>query len=293
MYCSAYNKNQTECSRKGTVAIEREGYVYYVCKQHSDMQDSITLNTTRRHPKMVEHNPQEDTMQNTQEQMQLDDETVAQKRIREIQELKEKVKETEQRMANSRVMGIIDEGEPGVFHPDNFIVAGTGSRSLQQATSEVKNEIFNEIIEILTKFKEEYGSNLVVMSGMAEGFDKALATAAIKLEIRLHCAIPNKTYGAYYWGSHSLTGKDQLPAFNSILDNAEKVIYIMEDIMGLRGISVWRNGRRYHSNFVRNDWMVSRADHFLVYDPSSSGTGQCFASIKHAQLPYTLIPKED
>lgn len=183
---------------------------------------------------------------------------------------------------------------PPVVDPNLFIVAGTGSRSLQNASREGKAELMNWLRARLTRLSERYGDQLVIMSGMAEGFDKALAMMALQLDIKLWCAIPSANYGAYYWGppvlradgsvkSGSITGMDQTTVFNSIVERAWKVTYVRPTPMGT-------NGRFGGANFDRNDFMVAQANAFLVYDPSSSGTAQCYASIQRSGKPSELVP---
>ncbi|HJS83644.1 MAG TPA: hypothetical protein VJ742_12495 [Nitrososphaera sp.] len=188
-----------------------------------------------------------------------------------------------------------------------FVVAGTGSRELQKVSNQGKELLMQWLIPELERIKEKYGDKLIIMSGMAEGFDKAFAMAAIQLGIRLWCVIPSKNYGDYYWNRTSLTGRNMMgrevdPAkgtFRWILNKAWKVTYVMEDIYKAKGRGVWyvastntlnwnKNGR--HTNMVRNDAMVALADAFYVYDPSTPGTSDCFNSIRKANKPYILVP---
>lgn len=171
-----------------------------------------------------------------------------------------------------------------------FTVACTGSRSLQTAAPAIKKAVWEYLIKQLTELKEKYGENLRVMSGMAEGFDKAFALAALSLGIKVIAVIPNRGYGAYYWGRNSLTGTDKLGEFHSILDRCEEVIYIMEDVYNTRGLYLTREGVKTHSNFIRNEYMVEHADAFYVYDKTSRGTSHCFKRITDAELPYKEVP---
>lgn len=164
----------------------------------------------------------------------------------------------------------------------DFIVAGTGSRALQTASRETKDAVVNLLQEELNRLREEHGEHLVVMSGMAEGFDKALAITAINMGIRLWCAVPNRGYGQYYWGRNSKTGQNRMAEFNTILGRAEQVTYVCA--------GVYHNGR--HANFVRNDFMVGKGSFFLVWDPSSSGTRQCLESIQKAGKPHKILTLE-
>jgi hypothetical protein len=167
-----------------------------------------------------------------------------------------------------------------------FIVAGTGSRGLKLASQEIKDRAVAATTASLEALKLIHGDKLRVMSGMAEGFDELIAMVAIKLEIKLIAAVPNKGYGAYYWANHSLTGTNRMGHFNGIIARADKVINVMEDVHGIqRGL--YLNGR--HSNFLRNDYMVAQANHFLVWDPSSSGTRDCLATIVKSGKPFEIL----
>jgi hypothetical protein len=170
------------------------------------------------------------------------------------------------------------------------VLAGTGSRDLQTAPVAEKRAAAARVEAELAARVAQHGEALVVMSGMAEGFDKLLALSALRAGIRLWCAIPNKGYGNYYWSAkESRTGKDQRAEFDRIVAAAWKATYVMEDIHHTHGIKL--NG--VHSNFLRNDFMVEQADEFLVWDPQSRGTKQCFATIRKVDKPYVVLTLED
>jgi hypothetical protein len=170
----------------------------------------------------------------------------------------------------------------------DHIVAGTGSRSLQVADNATKRYALDAVTLRLRERLSVHGDRLVVMSGMAEGFDSALALAGLKLGIRVWAVVPNRGYGPYSWGEHSTTGTPRLPAFQAILDQSWKVTYVMEDVH--RTELLYLNG--VHANFVRNDFMVEQAHEFLVWDPRSKGTAHCFAAIKRAGKPYEILSPE-
>lgn len=162
----------------------------------------------------------------------------------------------------------------------DYVVAGTGSRELQKSTTDEKFNVLLSLRERLFSLVETHGSNLVVMSGMAEGFDKALAVSALSNNIRLWCAIPHPGYGRFYWGENSLTGRDAYSEFEAILANAWKVSYISSDIYSEDGV---------HSNFTRNAFMVDQGNEFFVWNPRSRGTRHCFSLIKQSKKPYDVL----
>jgi hypothetical protein len=166
-----------------------------------------------------------------------------------------------------------------------FIVALSGAGGLKIASQDIKDRAVTATTDRLLALKAIHGDNLRVMSGMSEGYDELGAMLAIKLEIKLILAIPNKGYGAYYWGRKSLTSTDRMNHFNGIIARADKVVYVMEEIHNTRDL--YLNGR--HANFIRNDYMVAQANHFLVWDPSSSGTRDCLATIVKSGKPFEIL----
>lgn len=150
-----------------------------------------------------------------------------------------------------------------------FVIAGTGSRSLILDEGKM-NKVQEYLIDLLTQAKAKHGNNLVVISGMAEGFDEALARAAMCVGVTLIAAIPNKGYSAYYWRNNSQLKVDRMDSFQELAGYAHRsggVHYVC-------GKDIYVNGK--HSNFVRNEWMADRADVVWVYNPISKGTAQCY-----------------
>ncbi len=63
----------------------------------------------------------------------------------------------------------------------DYIVAGTGSRSLQTGTINQKVKVLRSLHAEIEVLKDRHGGDLVIMSGMAKGFDKALAVSCFVL----------------------------------------------------------------------------------------------------------------
>jgi len=168
-------------------------------------------------------------------------------------------------------------------NPDAGILAGTGSRQLQLASMADKRQIFAKTISVIQSYIDANGPTQI-MSGGAEGFDSCLARAAMHLELPLILAIPNKSYGSYYFGKNSVTKTNRLDKFREMVDYASEVVYISDFFPG-QGV---KPGGR-HLNFRRNDFMVAEADHMLVYDSKTPGTKDCFTTIKKSGRPYTII----
>ena len=164
-----------------------------------------------------------------------------------------------------------------------YTIAGTGSRSLVTAHLTTHLHVAKWLDTYLEAAKTQWDDGeLFVMSGMAEGFDEHLAAAALRLEIPLIAAVPNLSYGQYYWKEHSLTESDRYEEWITYTEAAFDVVYVC-------GTQIYVNG--VHANFIRNQYMVDHANEFLVWDPTSRGTADCVKRIERAQLPYEVIPQ--
>lgn len=158
----------------------------------------------------------------------------------------------------------------------DFVLAGTGSRSLRTADRSVQVAAMDLVTERVAALVLEHDERLVVMSGGAEGFDELLARVALRLGVRLWLALPNRGYIAHYWGRASLLERDRTEEFAQIAAAAWKTTHVMEQIHGTSALKV--DG--LHANFWRNEFMVERADDFVVWNPESTGTAHCVKAIK-------------
>lgn len=160
---------------------------------------------------------------------------------------------------------------------DPYYVMGTGSRSMRTAPD--AQNIFHILqTHILTIF--EAHPSLVLISGMAEGWDEAIAKVAIFNKIPFIAAIPNAGYGEYYWGKNSLLKKDRLSEFRQLLSKAIDVVFVC-DTLYVDGV---------HSNFIRNQWMVNKCHLALVYNATSSGTRDVVTRLNVAKKPFEEYP---
>lgn len=95
-----------------------------------------------------------------------------------------------------------------------------------------------------------------VISGMALGWDTAVALAALDLGIPLTCACP-------FEGQERLWSARQQMRYRDILSKAARVVYVC----------------RHKLNIAfqeRNEWMVDRASHILaLWDGTPGGTANC------------------
>ena len=100
-----------------------------------------------------------------------------------------------------------------------------------------------------------------VISGMALGWDQALAEAARQLSIPYIAAVP-------FAGQESRWPEPSRNKFNHLLESAEQVIVVSE------------GGYSPHKMQIRNEWMVDHCEYVLaMWDGSSGGTANC---IKYA-----------
>lgn len=172
----------------------------------------------------------------------------------------------------------------------DHVVASTGPRSLQTADRPTCARAVAAIQDAIAELHNQHGDRLVLMSGMAEGWDSLIAWAALRSRIRLWCAVPHRTYGAYYWGRRSLTGLNRANEYTSILNRAWRRTFVMEDThhtgsLHLGGV---------HANMIRNQWMVDVAHEFLAWNAAGSrGTADCVARIQAAGKPWRDLSTAD
>lgn len=184
----------------------------------------------------------------------------------------------------------------------DHVLAGTGSRRIKTASRAVRQTAWQLLLGRLARARALHGRRLVVMSGFAEGWDEAVAKAGLEVGARLWAAVPTRSYGRYYWSAgQSLTGRDRTAEFNTLLERAWRVTYVMEDVHQTRALTL--DGK--HANAWRNDFMVTGdgadfpgADDFVVLGPvkARSGTAHCVQAIKAAgkwRDDMVLSPQHD
>jgi len=141
----------------------------------------------------------------------------------------------------------------------------------------------------------EADKDMLLISGMAEGWDEAIAKIGLRNNIPYDVYIPTKDYGNYYWGQHSLTGYNRMAMFEELVNGARRVVY-MEDIYGApkmtsRGPCYETSpGCLIHANMVRNSEMVKASTDALVYDAKSPGTRDAVAKLRKARVPFSVYP---
>lgn len=141
-------------------------------------------------------------------------------------------------------------------NPGEVILAGTGHRPTRlglgyDKSSRESLRLF--AIENIQRLREE-GLNIVdIVSGMAQGWDQALAEAAIELELNLIAAVP-------FVGMEAKWPADAKKRFSDILAKAKWVANVCDP-----GYAAWKFIKRDH-------WMVNHCTHLLaLWDGSQAG----------------------
>jgi DNA polymerase, archaea type len=159
------------------------------------------------------------------------------------------------------------------------VACATGHRpnKLGGYDAESKQILFDYAVELLQKSNPDK-----VISGMALGWDFAIASAAIKLDIPLIAAVPFRDQPSKWL-------KDDVYSYYELLKKATEVVYV-DAQEGYKNDAVTIG--KYHPDklSMRNKWMVDNSDYILaMWRPGETGgTKHC---IDYAKQKYSL-PKE-
>lgn len=135
-------------------------------------------------------------------------------------------------------------------------VAGTGHRP--NKLGGYSKQAFNKLIAIVESWLRVNKPDHVI-SGMALGWDQALAQAAIYCNIPFTAAIPFK-------GQELAWPKKSQEYYHFLLSRANTVKIICE------------GGYSPNKMQIRNEWMVDNCDKLLaMYDETPGGTANCIA----------------
>lgn len=160
-------------------------------------------------------------------------------------------------------------------------LAGTGPKQLGTWLPHFREEALLATQSAVEPWLEH--DDVTLVSGFCEGFDEMIILVAQRLSLPYVGCIPNRGYGAYYWGKNSVTGKNRLPEFNRYVQGAVEVEYTNE---WYNTTSLYRNG--LHMNFWRNQRMVDRADALLAWardkKTADGGTKDCIQRAINAGL---------
>lgn len=151
-----------------------------------------------------------------------------------------------------------------------MIVAGTGHRmeKLGGYNSTTERKVLTVARQAIAELKPSK-----VISGMALGWDQALALTALENSIPLICAVPLKGFQRK-WPMSSQH------AFTDILACADEVVYV-DELHGyaLRGYApgVYHPAKMN----IRNRWMVDNSQMIAaLWDGSRGGTGNCMEIVQ-------------
>lgn len=148
-----------------------------------------------------------------------------------------------------------------------MIISGTGHRP--NKLGGYSEEVFNRLVEVALLGIPEDTTKII--SGMALGWDTALAEAAIRKKIPFIVAVP-------FLGQEKMWPKASQEKYQHYLKQAEDVLYICD-----QGYAPWKMR-------VRDEYMVDHSDVVLaLWNGSPSGTGNCVTYAKKQNKPIKNV----
>lgn len=145
-----------------------------------------------------------------------------------------------------------------------MIIAGTGHRpnKLGGYSQSAQNKLVKIAEDWLIEHKPEK-----ILSGMAIGWDQALAIAAVKQEIPFIAVVPFK-------GQERMWSKDSIMVYNALLLLAKDIVVVSQ------------GDYSYEKMQLRNQYLVDNSDKILaMYDGSEGGTRNCIAYARRKLKP--------
>ena len=145
-----------------------------------------------------------------------------------------------------------------------MIIAGTGHRP--NKLGGYGDDIYQKLVQLAMTYLKETRPERVI-SGMALGWDQALAEAALGSDIRLTAAIPFKGQENKWYPSNTVN-------YNKLLELADRIHIVSEG-----GYSVYKM-------FLRNEWMVDHADRVVaLWNGTPGGTTGTINYAKQLNIP--------
>lgn len=145
-----------------------------------------------------------------------------------------------------------------------MIIAGTGHRP--DKLGGYTDRVFDRVV-LLAEHELKRIRPEAVISGMALGWDQALAQAAVNLKIAFHAYVP-------FRGQQSRWPRESQARYNSLMQKANEVEIICEG-----DYASWKMGRR-------NEAMVDDSDAVLaLWNGTSGGTANCVYYAKRQRKP--------
>lgn len=146
-----------------------------------------------------------------------------------------------------------------------MIIAGTGHRP--DKLGGYSDDVLSKLIKLARTTLFDLKPKKVI-SGMALGWDMALAYAALALtEPEVVAAIP-------FLGQEKMWPKESQERYHTILKDCDDVLYICD-----QGYAAWKMQ-------IRNEYMVDHCDLVLaLWDGSPGGTANCIAYANKKNKP--------
>lgn len=151
-----------------------------------------------------------------------------------------------------------------------MIICGTGHRP--NKLGGYGNEARIKLVNIAGRWLRDNRPDKVI-SGMALGWDMALAFAALmeEPEIPLLAAVP-------FEGQECMWPQQSRQDYHDVIRDATEVVHVCDP-----GYAPWKMQRR-------NEWMVDNSDLVLaLWDGSSGGTGNCIAYAEKVGKPIVNL----
>lgn len=144
-----------------------------------------------------------------------------------------------------------------------MVISGTGHRPSKLGNYKQYNSIIlPNLTELAAEALDHFDATHVI-SGGAQGWDTAIALAALDLDLKVTIAVPFKDQDNYW-------GVQEKDTYNYICDHANEVV-----VVNSGDYAAWKM-------FERNKWMVDRSDLILALynkDLKTDGTyhTMCYA----------------
>lgn len=152
-----------------------------------------------------------------------------------------------------------------------MIIAATGHRP--EKLGGYGPEVAHQLIPLATRYFEGIKPSLII-SGMALGWDQAVAQAAVNLKIPFVAALPDGSHGNNW-------PQVAYQKYQSLLRKAEQVVVVSPG-----PYAIWKMQKR-------NEWMVNRCDRLVaLYNGSRGGTANCLAYAEQRGKPHDNLWEE-
>lgn len=137
-----------------------------------------------------------------------------------------------------------------------MIICGTGHRPPKLGGYTV--DVFDRLVALASVYILRHVPDDEYISGMALGWDMALAQACVNMNVKWTAAIP-------FEGQASKWPEDSQEAWRSLVAKANEVVYVDN-----HGYAAWKMHKR-------NEWMVNHSDKVVaLYDGDPlGGTAAC------------------